>query len=96
MNTSLPSSPPQTSSSRGDRSVIDLCGELCPFTFVRTKLALEQMAVGELLEVVVDHEPAIRNIPRSATAWGQEVVGVTAISEGSWAIVLRRLPERRA
>jgi TusA-related sulfurtransferase len=74
---------------------LDLTGEVCPFTFVRTKLALEGMAVGTRLRIVVDHEPATRNIPRSAQEWGQEVVGVTAISGGSWAIVLRRLPERR-
>jgi tRNA 2-thiouridine synthesizing protein A len=69
---------------------LDLTGELCPFTFVRTKLALEDMAMGALLRVVVDHEPAIRNIPRSATEWGQEVVGVTRLSQHTWAIDLRK------
>ena len=78
----------------GERT-LDLTGEVCPFTFVRTKLALEQVPVGSVLRLVVDHEPATRNIPRSAQEWGQEVIGVTAISERSWAIVLRRLPERR-
>ena len=59
---------------------IDLCGELCPFTFVRTKLVLESMPLGAWLCVIVDHEPATRNIPRSATEWGQEVLGVTRLS----------------
>ncbi|MBX3162668.1 MAG: sulfurtransferase TusA family protein [Deltaproteobacteria bacterium] len=79
----------------GAERTLDLTGEVCPFTFVRTKLALEEMAEGERLRVVVDHEPATRNIPRSARAWGQEVVAVTALSPTSWAILLRRLPERR-
>jgi TusA-related sulfurtransferase len=69
---------------------IDLCGELCPFTFVRTKLALEQLPIGAALRVIVDHEPATRNIPRSATEWGQEVVAVTALSARTWAIDLRK------
>jgi len=69
---------------------LDLTGELCPFTFVRTKLALEDMAMGAVLRVVVDHEPAIRNIPRSATEWGQEVIGVTRLSQHTWAIDLRK------
>ncbi len=99
MTTSLPSSSPQTSSSPGEaprdsiganRPVIDLCGELCPFTFVRTKLALEQLPIGAELRVVVDHEPAIRNIPRSATEWGQEVLAVTVLSPRTWAIDLRK------
>jgi TusA-related sulfurtransferase len=69
---------------------IDLCGELCPFTFVRTKLALEDLPMGARLRVIVDHEPATRNIPRSAAEWGQEVIGVTGLSPGTWAIDLRK------
>ncbi len=101
MTTSLPSSSPQTSSSPGEaprdsiganRPVIDLCGELCPFTFVRTKLALEALPIGGVLRVLIDHEPATRNIPRSAAEWGQEVLGVTRTAPGiaTWAIDLRK------
>jgi tRNA 2-thiouridine synthesizing protein A len=57
---------------------------------VRTKLALEELPLGAMLRVLVDHEPAIRNVPRSATEWGQEVLGVTRISVRSWAIDLRK------
>ena len=69
---------------------LNLCGELCPFTFVRTKLALEELPLGALLRVIVDHEPATRNIPRSATEWGQQVIGVTSLSPRTWAIDLRK------
>lgn len=103
MTSSSRSSSPPTSSSPGDatpavpptgkipaETTIDLCGELCPFTFVRTKLALEELPIGALLRVIVDHEPATRNIPRSATEWGQEVVAVTCLSPRTWAIDLRK------
>jgi len=63
---------------------------VCPFTFVRAKLALEALPIGAALRVVTDHEPATRNIPRSATEWGQEVLGVTALPDARWAIDLRR------
>ncbi len=42
------------------------------------------------LRVITDHEPASRNIPRSATEWGQEVLGVSPLPDGTWAIDLRR------
>jgi len=68
---------------------LDLCGEVCPYTFVRTRLALEEMALGQRLTVVVDHEPAVRNVPRSAREWGQEVASVTAdAATATWTIVL--------
>jgi TusA-related sulfurtransferase len=76
-------------------ATLDICGEVCPFTFVRTKLALEALPIGAVLRVLVDHEPATRNIPRSAAEWGQEVVGQAVIRTNAaashiWAIDLRK------
>ena len=97
MSSSSPSPSPPISSSPGDttqdvipHTTVDLCGEICPFTFVRTKLALEALPFGSVLRVVVDHPPAARNVPRSATEWGQEVLGVRAVDERRWEIDLRR------
>ena len=69
---------------------LDLSGEVCPFTFVRTKLRLEELATGARLRVLVDHEPAMRNIPRSAAEWGQKVLGVAAIAGGRWEIWIEK------
>jgi tRNA 2-thiouridine synthesizing protein A len=69
---------------------LDLAGEICPFTFVRTKLRLEELTPGAQLRVIVDHEPATRNVPRSVTEWGQEVLGVHAAGPGLWEIWIRK------
>lgn len=106
MSSSSPSPSPPISSSPGEPgepgepdapgapaapdAVLDLCGEICPFTFVRTKLALEALPFGGVLRVVVDHPPAARNVPRSAAEWGQEVLGVRALDERRWEIHVRR------
>jgi TusA-related sulfurtransferase len=70
-------------------TLLDLRGEVCPFTFVRTKLALEPLAPGARLRVLVDHPPALKNVPRSLREWGQTVLAVSAAPEagpGAWAI----------
>jgi len=92
MTSSSPSPSPPTSSSPGDEpdATLDLCGEICPFTFVRTKLALEALPFGGVLRVLIDHAPAAHNIPRSATEWGQEVLAVTPLDDHRWSIDLRR------
>lgn len=74
--------------SSGSRDELDLRGEVCPYTFVRTRLALEEMAMGAVLAVLVDHEPATRNIPRSAREWGQEVASVEPVGHRLWRITL--------
>jgi TusA-related sulfurtransferase len=81
-------SSPQTSSSPGE--ALDLRGEVCPFTFVKTRLRLEALALGSTLWVVVDYEPASRNIPRSAREWGQDVLSVHEVRPGIWRIGLRK------
>lgn len=86
MTSSSSSSLPHAASSPGD--TLDIRGEVCPFTFVRTKLALEALPIGARLRVIVDHEPALRNIPRSAKEWGQEIAGTEALPDGTWAIEL--------
>lgn len=68
---------------------LDLSGEVCPYTFVRARLALEEMPLDAKLWVFVDHEPATRNIPRSAEAWGQRVEAV-APRTGGWVVAIRK------
>lgn len=72
---------------------LDLRGEVCPYTFVRTKLALEEMPLGACLHVTVDHEPATRSVPKSAREWGQEVVSVDPGDRGQWRIILIKRAE---
>jgi tRNA 2-thiouridine synthesizing protein A len=76
----------------GAPEVLDLGGEVCPYTFVRAKLRLEELPLGSRLDVLVDHRPAADNVPRSLRAEGQEVLAVTP--EGSrWRIAVRKCAE---
>jgi tRNA 2-thiouridine synthesizing protein A len=58
---------------------LDLSGEVCPYTFVRTKLRLEELPLGAELVIVVDHAPAANNVPRALAAEGHEVTSVEQI-----------------
>ena len=42
---------------------LDIRGKVCPMTFVYTKLTLEKMNSGELLEVILDFPAAVENVP---------------------------------
>ncbi len=49
---------------------MDLRGTPCPINFVRTKLCLEQMTPGSLLEVWLDPGEPIEQVPDSLTMAG--------------------------
>jgi tRNA 2-thiouridine synthesizing protein A len=44
---------------------LDIRGKVCPMTFVYTKLTLEKMNSGEILEVTLDFPAAVKNVPTS-------------------------------
>ncbi|MBA2430017.1 MAG: sulfurtransferase TusA family protein [Thermoleophilaceae bacterium] len=52
---------------------LDLTGVLCPMTWVRTRLALEDLDPGERLEVRLDPGEPLESVPRSAREDGHEV-----------------------
>ncbi len=56
---------------------LDLRGVVCPMNFVKTKLKLESMEDGEVLEVVLDSGEPIQNVPKSLKDEGYKIVGVT-------------------
>ncbi|BAY43984.1 hypothetical protein SAMD00079811_15780 [Scytonema sp. HK-05] len=56
---------------------LDLRGTPCPINFVRTKLRLEQMQPGELLEVWLDPGEPIEQVPDSLTMAGYQVEQIT-------------------
>ncbi len=70
--------------------VLDIKGEICPYTFVKSKLALEEMEEGEVLKVIVDYPPATENVPRSLEKEGNEIISVEKVGEKMWEIVVRK------
>jgi tRNA 2-thiouridine synthesizing protein A len=74
-------------------STLDLVGEVCPYTFLRAKLRLEELPLGARLTIVVDHPPAAANVPRSLLADGQAVLAVEPAEAGRVRIVVEKRAE---
>jgi TusA-related sulfurtransferase len=55
---------------------MDLRGTPCPINFVRTKLKLEQMTEGALLEVWLDPGEPIEQVPDSLTMEGYKIESI--------------------
>jgi TusA-related sulfurtransferase len=69
---------------------IDVTADICPMTFVRTRLALDRMPIGAILLVRLRGEEPRRNVPRTAVAQGHAVLGETTDAEGVTSLWLRR------
>lgn len=68
---------------------IDLRGVLCPINFVKTKLKLEMMDSGQILEVILDDGEPIRSVPRSLKEEGHKIIKVEN-KDGAYRLLVKK------
>lgn len=84
---------PSRAEARSPAAHVDIRREVCPLTWVRTRIALHRIRPGEVLEVLVREGEPLRNVPATAEAEGHRVVRVERdLAEGP--DVFRLLLER--
>lgn len=54
--------------------VLDLRGISCPLNFVKTKIQLEKMSHGQMLEILLDPGEAIESVPPSIIEEGHKIL----------------------
>jgi len=55
---------------------LDITTDVCPMTFVRTKLLIENMQPGETALVRLQNAEPLENVPRSVREIGHEVLSL--------------------
>ena len=66
---------------------LDITADVCPITFVKTKLLIENMKSGEKAEVRLTGAEPLGNVPRSVSEEGHEVISLVADPAGGAAAV---------
>ena len=70
--------------------VLDLRGEVCPYTFVKTKLRLEELDSGQDLTILLDDASATANVSKSLRSEGHAILDLKAISGEDWQIIVKK------
>ena len=69
---------------------LDLRGEVCPYTFVKTKLRLEELDIGQDLTILLDDPAATANVSKSLKSEGHKILNLKVVSGGVWQIVVKK------
>jgi tRNA 2-thiouridine synthesizing protein A len=69
---------------------IDITGETCPMTFVRTRLALDALAPGQVLLVRLAGADPLANVPRAAADQGHDLLELEEQADGVWLLTIRK------
>ncbi len=74
---------------------IDITDQVCPLTFVKTKLLIESMPAGKLAEVRLKGAEPLENVPRSVEEHGHEILALRPVSDDAAVNGVHRLLLRK-
>jgi TusA-related sulfurtransferase len=67
---------------------LDITDVVCPITFVKIKVALEELDDGQILEVHLNAGEPIQNVPRSLKDEGHKVLSVEDLGDGTFTLLV--------
>jgi tRNA 2-thiouridine synthesizing protein A len=69
---------------------LDITKDRCPMTFVKTKLKLEELEPGDILEILLTTGEPLDNVPRTATEQGYTVLETTPVKDNIYKVVIKK------
>ena len=69
---------------------VDVTDVVCPVTFVKTKVALEELDEGQILQVHLNDGEPVQNVPRSVKDEGHTVLRLDNNGDGTYELYIRR------
>ena len=73
---------------------VDITDVVCPMTFVKAKVAMEEIEVGQVLAVTMNDGEPVQNVPRSFKEEGQQVLKLIDNENGTYDLIVKKLEEQ--
>jgi tRNA 2-thiouridine synthesizing protein A len=70
--------------------VVDITDVVCPMTFVKAKVAIEELDEGQILSIHMNDGEPVQNVPRSMKEEGHKVVKLKANEDGTYDLLVRK------
>ena len=72
---------------------VDITDKVCPLTFVKAKVTLDELDVGQVLAVRMNDGEPVQNVPRSMKDDGQQVLKLQKNDDGTYTMYVKKLEE---
>ena len=70
---------------------VDITDVVCPVTFVKTKVALEELDDGQILQVHINDGEPVQNGPRSIKEEGHQVLKLVDNGDGTYELFIKKV-----
>ena len=72
---------------------VDITDVVCPTTFFKAKVALEELDDGQILAVRLNDCVPVQNVPRSMKEEGHKILKLEDNADGTYTLYVRKVEE---
>ena len=70
---------------------VDITDVVCPTTFVKAKVALEELDDGQILAVKMNDGEPVQNVPRSIKEEGHQILKLINNNDGTFTLIVKKI-----
>lgn len=70
---------------------VDITDVVCPVTFVKAKVALEELNDGDILSVHMNDGEPVQNVPRSIKEEGHKILKLLSNDDGTYDLIVQKV-----
>ena len=70
---------------------VDITDVVCPVTFVKAKIALEELDNGDILSIRLNDGEPVNNVPRSIKEEGHKVLSLSQNDDGTYQLIVQKV-----
>lgn len=72
---------------------VDITDKVCPLTFVKAKVAIDELEDGEILAIRMNDGEPVQNVPRSLKDEGHQILKLTDNEDGTYTLYVKKVEE---
>lgn len=70
---------------------VDITDKVCPLTFVKAKVALDELDDGQILAIRMNDGEPVQNVPRSIKDEGHKILKLKDNEDGTYTLFVRKV-----
>lgn len=72
---------------------VDITDVVCPVTFVKAKVALEELDDGQILAIRMNDGEPVQNVPRSIKEEGHQILKLNTNDDGTYTLIVKKVED---
>lgn len=72
---------------------VDITDKVCPLTFVKVKVAIDELEDGEVIAIRMNDGEPVQNVPRSIKEEGHQILKLVNNEDGTYNLIVKKVED---